>query len=398
MNLHIPTLMVALLLGFLLLNAELGLAQGGVRGRPELRRWAAGSWALLLGYGGLAAREVLPMGLSVVVGNGLLSLGLGCYVQAVHMLLREGPPPRWPLRVQPLIWLALLGMLNWPLYLRTSLLSFVFLGLLVPAVWMIWRGAERTERSLHTVALTLGLASAALLLRGVHALWVPGDYTELLQPSLGQGLTFLMSFMCLLGAGFGFLLAVFERVAGQLEQLASHDGMTGCLNRSTTDALLAHELQRARRDGRPLAFVLLDLDHFKQVNDSHGHRVGDEVLRHFARTVRQRLRASDALGRTGGEEFGLVLPGTDAAGARSLVEAVRSAVAASTAALDGQGLPVRVTVSAGIALASSDTQLSADRLYGRADQALYEAKRAGRNRVVMYGDSNPPQATLLPVE
>jgi len=186
---------------------------------------------------------------------------------------------------------------------------------------------------------------------------------------------------------------VFERVASQMEEMATRDGLTGCWNRSTTDALLAHELQRAHRAGTPVAFVLLDLDHFKQVNDRHGHRTGDAVLRAFADAVRRRLRASDVFGRTGGEEFGLVLPDTDVAGARWLVEAVRREVEALQLA-DDNGAPVQVTVSAGVAVADACSRLSGDRLYGQADQSLYEAKRAGRNRVEVYGISAGASAAL----
>jgi diguanylate cyclase (GGDEF)-like protein len=168
-----------------------------------------------------------------------------------------------------------------------------------------------------------------------------------------------------------------------MERLATHDGLTGCLNRSTIDAMLSHELERGRRERETVSFVLLDLDHFKLVNDQHGHRAGDEVLRAFARTVRERLRASDIFGRTGGEEFGLVLPATDAAGARRLLEQIRSAVEAMQVG-DGLGNALRITMSAGVAVALPDMPISGDRLYGRADRALYEAKHAGRNRVETY--------------
>ena len=393
MLLHIPTLMLALLLGFLLLTLALGVSQQGVRARPEIQRWTLGCWALLAGFALLAARVALPMALSVVLGNALICLGLAFYAQALHRLLCDGHGPKALLQVQPAIWLALLLMLDWPLHQRTALMSLVYSALLVPSVAVILRHGWRAERSLRVVAITMALAVLALLVRAVHALQQPDEYGALMQASLGQGLTFLVAFVCLLGAGFGFVLAVFERVASQMEEMATRDGLTGCWNRSTTDALLAHELQRAHRAGTPVAFVLLDLDHFKQVNDRHGHRTGDAVLRAFADAVRRRLRASDVFGRTGGEEFGLVLPDTDVAGARWLVEAVRREVEALQLA-DDNGAPVQVTVSAGVAVADASSRLSGDRLYGQADQSLYEAKRAGRNRVEVYGITAGASAAL----
>ena len=391
--LHIPTLMLALLLGFLLLTLELGVSQQGLRARPEIRRWTLGSWALLGGFAALAARAVVPVPLSILLGNALICLGLALYVQALYLLLCNAPAPRWIMQLQPAIWLALLLMLDWPLHRRTALLSLAYVALLLPSVVVILRHGWRAERSLRTVALTMALAAAALLLRAVHAWITPGDYVDLMQASLGQGLTFLFAFMCLLGAGFGFVLAVFERVAQQMEEAATHDGLTGCWNRTTTDALLEHELQRGRRTGTPVAFVLLDLDHFKQVNDQHGHRSGDAVLRTFAAAVRGRLRASDVFGRTGGEEFGLVLPGTDMAGAHWLVEAIRREVEA-LAWPGANGGVLKVTVSAGVAIAEPVAIMSGDRLYGQADQALYEAKRSGRNSVEIFGQSVGASAAL----
>jgi diguanylate cyclase (GGDEF)-like protein len=394
MLLHIPTLMLALLLGFLLLTLALGVSQQSLRARPEIRRWTLGCWALLAGFAALAGRVVLPLELSVLLGNSLICLGLAFYAQALHRLLRDSHGPKALLQLQPAIWLGLLLMLDWPLHQRTALLSLVYTALLAPSVGVILRHGWRAERSLRAVALTMALAMLALLLRAAHAMLHPDDYGDLMQASLGQGLTFLVAFICLLGAGFGFVLAVFERVAQQMEDMATRDGLTGCWNRSTTDALLAHELQRAHRTATPVAFVLLDLDHFKQVNDRHGHRTGDAVLRAFADAVRRRLRASDVFGRTGGEEFGLVLPATDVAGARWLVEAVRREVEAMDLASSTDGAAVKVTVSAGVAVADPHSSLSGDRLYGQADQSLYEAKRAGRNRVEVYGISAGASAAL----
>jgi len=179
--------------------------------------------------------------------------------------------------------------------------------------------------------------------------------------------------------------------------MASTDGLTGCMNRMTADALLRHELERGRREGTPLAFVLLDLDHFKDVNDCHGHHAGDDALRAFAQEVRARLRASDVVGRWGGEEFGLVLPATDGPGASRLVEQIREAVA-TLRLCDGQGREFSLTVSAGVAVAEPGGRLTADQLFMRADRALYRAKDGGRNNVQLHdSDWEPPLEEGRPV-
>jgi diguanylate cyclase (GGDEF)-like protein len=382
LQIHIPTLLLALLMGFLLLTLQLAAAQRRGLRQPALRSWALACWAMLLGLICLGARGLIPLGLSVLLGNGLIALALMLYNQALYGHVQGRPLPRWLWGGPGLFvaWLALTLLRPWPPAERVAGASFVLAGLMLPGVWLVLRHGWHSENSLRAVGLAMALAAAALLVRGVHALQQPADYQELLQASLGQGLTFLVSFVSLLGAGFGFVLASFERVARRMEELATLDGLTGCLNRSTTDTLLAHSLERGRRDGAPLAFALLDLDHFKQINDRHGHGAGDAALRAFAAEVRTRLRSSDVLGRMGGEEFGIVLPGTDAAGAARLIDDVRRAVA-DLCLDDAEGGRFCLTVSAGIAVAASDSGLTASRLYALADAALYRAKDSGRNCV-----------------
>lgn len=384
LQLHIPTLMLALLSGYALLAAQLWIAQRGRLRHAEMRLWTWGCWALLLGFAMLAARVVLPMWLSALLGNGLIVLGILIYDQAIFRHVLGRGQPWWLWGALPAGWGLIAWMLDWPLAPRTAIVSFLYALLLVPGLWVLFRQGWRAENSLRCVALSLLLAAGGLVFRGVHAWTQPGDYGELLQSSLGQGLTFLFSFICLLGAGFGFVLASFERTASRMEDMATTDGLTGCINRSTTDALLAHSLERGRRDGAPVAFALLDLDLFKQVNDNHGHRAGDAALKAITAEIRQRLRGSDVLGRMGGEEFGLVLPATDAPGAMRLLEQVRAAVEGLRLS-DEQGRPFALTISGGVAVAASDSHISGDELYMLADRALYEAKHAGRNCIRLYG-------------
>jgi diguanylate cyclase (GGDEF)-like protein len=165
-----------------------------------------------------------------------------------------------------------------------------------------------------------------------------------------------------------------------VEQQALVDGLTGLANRRVCAAALEKELARARRFEEPLALVLADLDDFKRVNDRFGHPTGDEVLKAFAKTLRENVREIDLAGRWGGEEFVLLLPGTDLEGGRELAERIRRAVdAQELRAPDGQF--VRVRASFGVA-AFPEVE-SQDRLVAASDGALYEAKRAGKNQVVV---------------
>ncbi|HSJ99238.1 MAG TPA: diguanylate cyclase [Myxococcota bacterium] len=165
-----------------------------------------------------------------------------------------------------------------------------------------------------------------------------------------------------------------------LARLSTTDPVTGLRNRRYVSEFLSVEVLRAVRYHTPLAVLLLDLDHFKRVNDTHGHRVGDAVLQVVADTLRASLRATDLAGRYGGEEFLVVLPQTDLAGGAVLAERVR--VAIEETAIDvAADTALSVTVSVGVAALDGAAQ-TVEQLVERADAALYAAKDAGRNRVV----------------
>ncbi|WP_243384171.1 sensor domain-containing diguanylate cyclase [Geothrix alkalitolerans] len=173
-----------------------------------------------------------------------------------------------------------------------------------------------------------------------------------------------------------------KAMEAELQRLATTDPLTGVANRRRFLQEMDLELARHKRFHKPAAFLLLDLDHFKQVNDAHGHAVGDLALKHLAELARVRLRRLDLFGRLGGEEFGVLLPGTDQAGAMALAEYFRSQVA-HTPVQSGAG-PIILTVSIGLT-AFDPGDAAPDAILARADAALYRAKEGGRNRVV----SNP---------
>jgi diguanylate cyclase (GGDEF)-like protein/PAS domain S-box-containing protein len=170
-----------------------------------------------------------------------------------------------------------------------------------------------------------------------------------------------------------------QRLKLQLEELASTDSLTGLATRRRFLELAGHELARARRNGRPISLIVLDLDHFKDVNDRWGHAGGDRVLRATGDLLRRSLREFDLAARWGGEEFCLLLPDTEAAAALATAERLREAIAAMPVPSPPAGT-LRVTASLGVAATGSGSA-DIDALVEAADQAMYRAKREGRNRV-----------------
>ncbi len=164
-----------------------------------------------------------------------------------------------------------------------------------------------------------------------------------------------------------------ERLRGE----ARTDPLTGLLNRRGFDEHASRELGHAGRDDRPIALATFDIDHFKQINDEHGHVVGDRVLVHLARVLASESRGIDVAARLGGEEFAVLMPGSDQTGAEAFVERVRYSLATT----DSPSLP-HVRVSAGIT--TTTVPLEVETMLERVDGALYAAKRGGRDRTVVF--------------
>jgi diguanylate cyclase (GGDEF)-like protein len=181
------------------------------------------------------------------------------------------------------------------------------------------------------------------------------------------------------------LRAALERLATRIamvEGMATTDVLTGVLNRQACLRLLATEIERANRYGRPIAVALIDIDHFKRVNDTHGHAVGDAVLTQVARALASNVRAVDAVGRYGGEEFLLVMPETDPDAGAASAEHLRRLIAGSAVATVAGEL--EVTISAGVAGGTGAASIDIDKLLRAADAAMYTAKGLGRDQVQVF--------------
>ncbi|MGY0194179.1 GGDEF domain-containing protein [Leptothrix sp. BB-4] len=403
LTLDVPTLYIALLTAMLLFGVALGQAGEVPEGHGGLRHWAWSSWTAAAGFVMLAARVVLPEWVSALAGNLLIGLSLLLVGQALHRFLRQDDVPRWQIGLL-VLHVALVGLAlatGLPVPWRSAQVSLMYAIQLLPSVWLIACHLRTAERAIRMVGVTLGLTVTALLLRTVDALLSPQAYSSLFQASLGNGLTYMAAFLFPLGAGFGFLLANLERSTRRLRDLATHDSLTGCANRNLFDAQLRTTLEQARRDATPVSLLVLDLDHFKAINDRHGHQAGDAVLKACAQALQGRLRGADLLARLGGEEFAVVLARTPADDALRVAEDLRLAVAALTPVLpgltdgtpdghgtgqDGRSVHVSIRVSIGVATVAGEQAPTPDALYGLADRALYQAKAQGRDRSVHARD------------
>lgn len=176
----------------------------------------------------------------------------------------------------------------------------------------------------------------------------------------------------------------------QLKTLANSDALTGLLNRRGFEQMAERRITRACLDGEHSALLLIDADHFKQVNDRHGHAAGDELLRHMAGLIRGLVRAGDVVGRIGGEEMAVVMPGAILSTALATAERLRAAIAEAEVTVGGS--TIGATVSIGVASTGSSPSYAA--AFRDADEALYRAKAIGRNRVVCGG--RPPLWAVAP--
>jgi len=367
----------------------------------------------------------------------LLALGLGNIAFAILMAgYTHGAAPSPGLRLW--MWarfgMGLCQLLGWSrVYLAVPALNgfegagWILTVALEIAAYCIFFGLERWQRVLLPVsALALAIVVAAgsagapvgyltALVAGVVALFAAGMAWILLRPSrrasllqriigandalfalsvawwaisslaggapLGsqaaQETAYLAGYLLMIVNGFGFLLLCKQKDDAEMARMATTDCLTGLPNRHAFLERAEAARQAALRQRQPLALAMMDIDHFKQINDRFGHASGDEALTVFARTARATLRSHEMVGRLGGEEFAMVLPNTNLEGAVQAAERLRLAVRESTVITSGT--PYTMTVSIGVVVLDPNEELSA--ALARADHALYTAKSGGRDRV-----------------
>lgn len=374
--LDIRTLVVMLVVSSLLMAVTLTV--GIKTGRPAgFAKWNTGLGLIALGWILVAFRGVLPDFVTVALADGLMITGL-CMELAAIIEFGGGSTHRLLLIVPGLLVFALLVPLSTSHVGTTALMSFALVVLFFAIAVAAVRFGPRGGPGRWILAVASFVSITMLIVRAAEIWLNPDIYTSVYVSSHIQGATFIALYASTIVVPVGFLLMHRERDEVELHKLATIDVLTGLFNRRAFIDLAGREIARARRLKLPYAVLMLDLDFFKRVNDDYGHQAGDQVLADFAAVAMHSVRTEDLVGRYGGEEFCILLPGATIQPAITIAERLRSEVSLRPLG----NLPRVTTVSIGVAVCCGADAVSLDAAIARADEALYRAKHDGRDRVV----------------
>ncbi len=347
---------------------------------PGLRMWAVSSFLLSMAAGLHALQGIVPLWLPAIVGNALILIGRACTVASLRQLDHHRVPGRLLAALSTAFIVGVAATLFvWPSSPGRSLVMVA--GMSTFALWAAATLFVSAPTSISRTVTLVGFAGIALA--NLSRLWAhaqqidAGTSVDLDSPAIAVYIGVLVIFDVL--CNVGFVLIITDRMHEWVLQLARTDHLTGALSRGALYTQAQRDLQIARRQRTYTAAFIVDIDHFKTINDTHGHAAGDAVLRHIAWHGQAVLRCTDLFGRYGGDEFVAILPETDLLTAAAIAERLRVAVGEPVPG--AFALPCGlscVTVSIGVATVAAGCQ-GIDELVARADQALYTAKHAGRN-------------------
>lgn len=384
MNLDVRTMMLVMAAINLLFAGLLALVArqaGAVRGA---RQWALAELCFGLGLGVTSTLAAMPHPWMIGLIAALIALGVGLRFNGIETF--KGQPCRYWI---PAALIAVMAAQSfWFSVLHDNaqgriVANWLVLGLANGAcACALFVPVRQPLRTAYWLAGASFLVLAfSMLLRAVFALMLPPESISLFSASDVNPTVFLIASLCQTSLSCSLVLMINYRLADDLAALAATDSLTGLLNRRSLEEAAVRLSAHAMRKLRPLAILVIDVDHFKLINDKHGHPAGDEVLRSLATLMQAEIRSEDYLARIGGEEFCVLLPSSSEAEASVLAERIRSEFAQLQVAW--AGVTLRGTLSVGVADShAAGTELAG--LMAAGDNALYRAKRDGRNRVAQY--------------
>jgi len=375
------TLVLALLALHVLLGALCLVIARGEHRSPALRWWG---WGLLVYAAGLLVTMITfaPRAWTLTLGNALITIAPVLCALAVFSHTRFHPDWRW-------IWAcvalttAILAVNNFagspaPIVNLAAPTAMAVVLFLAAAFLIVRDGPPEAVAACRFLAGMFVLSVATWAARVVIMMWVLKGSSDVSQVDLVISLFAIMQMVNSVGAALSLMWIDVRLMQAELSRVAHTDHLTGLPNRRGVVQRFQETLSRATRHGRPFTLAVFDLDHFKQVNDRHGHAAGDAVLRAAGEAFARAKRGEDVLGRVGGEEFLVVFADQPLEAAVDAGDRLREAIARVEVMSEGRRIPV--TVSGGMAMYPDDGK-DWDALFGVADRRLYAAKEAGRNRL-----------------
>ena len=338
--------------------------------------WAAAPVLVAAATFLFGARGQIPDFISILGANVLLLAGVLLFHFGTRSFFELRPSYRFwlPIMLLALPLLVWFSVIEPDFNARVQLVCFLWVCILLANARVIWRHGPEDFATRYTVIVLLMHATIIVLRLLATLLPIPNE--GLFMPTRVQTIYVVGNALMIIAFAVGLILLTAARLRGELEQLASRDSLTGAMTRRVLIGAGEQELARCRRHGRHMALLVMDVDHFKTINDTYGHPMGDRVLVDFVARISSLLRRPDLLGRFGGEEFVLLLPETDQDEARTVAERILAKVAEPR-----EGLPT-ITVSIG-ATSNRPDEAALDTLLARADRALYQAKAEGRARIAV---------------
>jgi diguanylate cyclase (GGDEF)-like protein len=393
--LNVPTLWTVFIFNFLALGLIWAYILHSYPSFEAARFWTGSAFtavvAGLLGVAATITESLVPLvfgATCAVVASCLMAMGVRRFY---------GEPVRWWLTAA-IAALTLAGLLTFVFGYNSSTARILVysMALMLPLVLVLKLLLRKRDGRINAGARLAGSVVAVIIsmnvLRAASKFLQAGGDFNFLHFNAPQSVMILALIFLTMVCNFGFLLMAMDRLRNEVADLALMDDLTGVGNRRQLLQRLTEECARSDRSNQPFALLVVDLDNFKTINDTHGHAAGDACLQHFTLMAQTRLRAGDLLARTGGDEFCIMLPASTlregAMIARRIIEVCRQDAAGCV------GNEVPVSVSIGVAQWTREIGTFPDRLTAAADHALYVAKKEGRDRYAVY-EPAPPLAPEL---
>jgi diguanylate cyclase (GGDEF)-like protein len=399
--LSVPTLWVTIVLNFLAMTLVWAYVARSYPKFTVARFWAAASLVAASGAGVSMLRGTMNPPLPLVAGGGVMILAICLAVMGVRRFydLNVSWSATTLVTLASTAGLAFFMVVDDNMPIRIIIYS---LGQSIPLATMLPLLLRRLEARTNPGARLAGIIGCLIIgvhvIRSIWALSPVGGAMTLINFNTPLAAMILVQVFLAMGLNFGFLLMAMDRLRNELADLALVDDLTGVANRRQLVQRLSEECARSERSGEPFALLVVDLDGFKSINDTHGHAAGDACLQHFTLMAQTRLRPGDLLARTGGDEFCIVLPSSSLREGIMIARRVLDVCRQDAEGCAGPDIPIAVSI--GVAHWTVEIGRFPDRLIAAADHALYAAKKQGKNRYAAYEPAPAlvPEAAPIPIE